>query len=103
MDLNIKTKKCSSTILTSAISLVLLTASHSAAAGSHDKSTSEQEQCAGIVKAGMNDCGSVEHACAGLNTEDGYDTDWLWLPKGTCSKILGTHVIHTAKMKDSST
>jgi len=101
MDLNIKTKKCSNTILTSAISLVLLTVSHSATAGSHDKSKVEREQCAGIIKAGMNDCASVEHACAGLNTEDGYDTDWLWLPKGTCNKISGTHVIHTVDKKDS--
>ncbi|MEZ5478494.1 MAG: DUF2282 domain-containing protein [Thiolinea sp.] len=30
----------------------------------------EQERCAGIVKAGMNDCATSEHSCAGMSEED---------------------------------
>ncbi len=78
--------------ITSALSLVLL--SYSTASAENKK-----EQCAGVVKAGLNDCASVEHVCAGMNTDDGNETDWLWLPTGTCQKIIGAHIIKT---KDSN-
>lgn len=78
-------------ILASAISLVLISGSPLNAQSPEKKSS--KEQCAGLVKAGMNDCASIEHACAGLNTDDGYESDWLWLPAGTCDKISGAHVI----------
>jgi len=75
-------------VITSAISLVLFTASAQTYA-----SDTKKEQCAGVVKAGLNDCASSEHACAGMNTDDGYENDWLWVPIGTCTKIAGAHVI----------
>lgn len=51
----------------------------------------EWEKCAGIVKTGMNDCGSTDgkHACAGQSTVDNADTEWVYVPKGTCTKITG--------------
>lgn len=51
----------------------------------------EWEKCAGIAKAGMNDCGSTDgkHACAGHATIDNADTEWVYVPKGTCTKITG--------------
>lgn len=91
---SIKKRKFKAPLFTSAISLVLITATPPSIA----KTKLTQEQCAGIVKAGMNDCASSEHACAGLNGEDGYESDWLWLPAGTCKKISGAHVI-TPKTK----
>ena len=82
-------KKTNTTALVaSAISLVLFTISTPSFA-----ETTKKEQCAGVVKAGLNDCASSEHACAGMNTDDGYESDWLWLPIGTCTKIAGAHVI----------
>jgi len=75
-------------LITSAISLVLLTAS----SPSYSENT-KKEQCAGVVKTGLNDCASSEHACAGMNTDDGYESDWLWVPIGTCTKIAGAHII----------
>ena len=51
------------------------------------------EKCAGIVKAGMNDCGANDHDCAGLSQEDSESNEWIYLPEGTCEKIVGGTVI----------
>jgi len=56
----------------------------------------EWEKCQGIVKAGMNDCGTSKHACAGLAKVDNDPEEWIKLPKGTCDKIVGG-VIKDAK------
>lgn len=55
----------------------------------------EWEKCAGIAKAGMNDCGSLDdkHACAGQATRDNDDNEWVYVPKGTCTKITGGVVV----------
>ena len=49
------------------------------------------EKCAGIAKAGMNDCGAVDgkHGCAGQSTVDDASNEWVYVPKGTCTKITG--------------
>ncbi len=50
------------------------------------------EKCQGIVKAGMNDCGTSEHACAGQAKTDGHPEEWIFVPAGTCDKIVGGSV-----------
>ncbi len=50
------------------------------------------EKCTGIVKAGKNDCGNSEHACAGQAKTDADADEWVYLPKGTCEKIPGGKV-----------
>ena len=50
------------------------------------------ERCAGKVKAGLNDCPTSQHACAGMSSEDGDFEEYIWLPVGTCEKIKGTHL-----------
>lgn len=49
------------------------------------------EKCAGIARAGMNDCGALDgaHGCAGLAKADNIDTEWVYVPKGSCEKITG--------------
>ena len=47
------------------------------------------EKCAGVVKAGMNDCGTSKHACAGQATADNDPEEWIYVPAGTCEKIAG--------------
>ncbi len=51
------------------------------------------EKCAGIVKAGMNDCGANGHDCAGMAKVDGDPNEWIELPKGTCKKIVGARTL----------
>lgn len=49
------------------------------------------EKCAGMSKAGMNDCGALDdkHACAGMASDDSNPNEWVYLPKGTCTKVVG--------------
>lgn len=56
------------------------------------------EKCAGIAKAGKNDCGALDgkHGCAGQAPADNMDTEWVYVPEGTCTKITGGRV---AKVK----
>jgi uncharacterized membrane protein len=47
------------------------------------------EKCAGVVKAGKNDCGTSQHGCAGQAKKDGDKEEWVYVPNGTCEKIVG--------------
>lgn len=55
------------------------------------------EKCAGIVKAGKNDCATAANSCAGAATKDGEKDAWIYVPKGTCSKIVGGTVVAETK------
>ncbi len=59
------------------------------------------EKCAGIAKAGLNDCGTSVHACAGQATKDGDAEEWLYVPEGTCQKIVGGTLKQAAPPADS--
>ncbi len=52
------------------------------------------EKCAGIAKAGMNDCGSLDgkHSCAGQAKSGNHAQEWVYVPEGTCTKITGGKV-----------
>lgn len=49
------------------------------------------EKCAGIAKAGQNDCGALDgkHSCSGMSTEENSSNEWVYMPEGTCTKITG--------------
>ena len=47
------------------------------------------EKCYGIVKAGENDCFGVGNSCGGTSKKDGDPQAWIYVPKGTCDKIVG--------------
>lgn len=54
---------------------------------------SKWEKCAGVAKAGKNDCGVAgKHGCAGQATKDGDPKEWVYVPKGTCGKLVGGEV-----------
>lgn len=48
-----------------------------------------KEKCYGVAKAGKNDCASNGHACAGQSKADGDAKDWIYVPAGTCDRLLG--------------
>jgi len=56
-----------------------------------------KEQCAGIAKAGQNDCATSMNDCHGHATADSTSEAWIYLPKGTCDRISGAHLV---KVKD---
>lgn len=73
-------------ILSAAILTMLATATTQAVAAAQ----TSQEKCYGIVKAKMNDCGVKDkHGCAGVAPKDSMPEEWIFVPKGTCSKIVG--------------
>jgi uncharacterized membrane protein len=47
------------------------------------------EKCYGIAKAGLNDCQTATHSCAGTSTKDMDKASWIYVPAGTCAKIAG--------------
>lgn len=66
-----------------------ITVGLSLASGSALAAKAGFEKCAGIVKAGLNDCGSSTHSCSGQAKKDGMADEWLYVPEGTCKKIVG--------------
>ena len=73
-----------STALAGVVALGLGTASQAAMSGKEGF-----EKCYGVVKAGQNNCGTSKHACAGQATKDGDPAEWIYVPDGTCAKIVG--------------
>jgi uncharacterized membrane protein len=49
----------------------------------------QAEKCYGIAKAGVNDCQTASHSCAGTSNKDKDPASWIYVPAGTCSKITG--------------
>lgn len=80
----------SKTALGTALSAVLSLGSMAVYAD--DAKPYETEKCAGVVKAGQNDCGSSIGGCHGSINVDGHPEAWIEVPKGTCEKIIGAHV-----------
>ena len=74
--------------LAAAISLPALTA---AQAGPTPVPSYDSEKCFGIAKAGSNDCASVTgaHSCAGMSKVDSDPSEWVYVPAGYCSRIVG--------------
>lgn len=75
-------------LITAAITagVVMATAQNAVAAPKY-----KAEKCYGVAKAGKNDCAvkSLGTSCSGSSTEDGLYDAWLYVPKGTCEKLVG--------------
>lgn len=59
------------------------------AATSASAQQGKNEKCAGIVKAGKNDCGTSKSSCAGTSKVDRDPEAWIYVPKGTCERLAG--------------
>jgi uncharacterized membrane protein len=85
--------KHSQTLIQSAVAAVLTMGALSVAiAGPAEKPTYSSEKCYGVVKAGKNDCQTAASACAGTSKRDQQSDAWIYVPKGTCEKIVGGHL-----------
>jgi uncharacterized membrane protein len=84
-DMNAKLLINTSLVALAVAGLTANTAAHAAKPG--------MEKCGGIVQAGKNDCASSKHACAGMSSVDADPEEWLYVPEGTCSKIVGGQLI----------
>jgi len=81
-----QTKTVVNSALAGVLALGVMAASDMAVAAKGGK-----EKCYGVVKAGMNDCGSADksHSCAGQATKDADPNEWVYVPEGLCEKLAG--------------
>jgi uncharacterized membrane protein len=49
----------------------------------------ETEKCYGVSKAGKNDCQTANSSCAGTSKRDSQGDAWIYVPAGSCAKIVG--------------
>lgn len=54
-----------------------------------EKPTYEYEKCYGVARALRNDCFTRANSCGGTVTQDQRPDAWIYLPAGTCEKIVG--------------
>ena len=79
-----KSKTVVHSALAGVVALSMLGTSHVALA-----EKAEAEKCYGIAKAGKNDCQTSNSSCAGTSKVDGQKDAWVFVPKGTCEKLVG--------------
>lgn len=72
--------------IASLLALGAVTSTHAVAASGNT------EKCAGVAKAGKNDCGTSVSSCAATAKADRDPEAWILVPKGTCEKIAGGHL-----------
>lgn len=96
MAANVTTKKV---FMHSALAAVVSVGLSMAAVNAQAAPKLAMEKCYGIAKAGQNDCGSTKNACAGQAKTNGSPNQWLFVPKGTCKKIVGGHLKPPAAKK----
>lgn len=71
------------------ITIAALAACALAAEGIAAAEMAGQEKCFSIVKAGKNQCQSKALACAGHAKSDNEADAWIWVPHGTCDRLVG--------------
>ena len=49
----------------------------------------EAEKCYGVAKAGKNDCQTANSSCAGTSKKDSQGDAWIYVPAGTCDRLVG--------------
>jgi uncharacterized membrane protein len=49
----------------------------------------DAEKCYGVTKAGKNDCAANGHACQTQAKQDANGSEWIYVPAGTCERLVG--------------
>jgi uncharacterized membrane protein len=77
-------------LLTTA-AFAIIAGSAALAAGAAHAGKDNMEKCYGVSKAGKNDCANASgtHSCQAQAKVDGAGDEWVYVPKGTCDKIVG--------------
>jgi len=78
-----------STMIASAVLAAVSLAAGVAYAGPAAAPAFKSEKCFGVVKAGKNDCQTATTSCAGTAKKDAQADAWIYVPAGTCGKIVG--------------
>ena len=48
----------------------------------------EHEKCYGVSKAGKNDCQTANSSCAGTSKASAQKDAWVYMPTGTCDRLV---------------
>ena len=89
----------STTLMANCAIAGLVAAGLAASGNAAEQKKIEIEKCAGIAKAGKNDCATGKNSCSGTSKVNGDKNAWIELPKGTCEKIVGGTLIKEASVK----
>jgi uncharacterized membrane protein len=81
--------KASTLALATALAGVVSVTVVQAQSGPAEKPGYKFEKCYGVVKAGKNDCQTATGSCAGSAKRDAQSDAWVYVPAGTCDKIVG--------------
>ena len=86
-------KKSNAMVQAAITGMLALAAGTLASSAFADEDHHGDEQCAGVSKAGKNDCATRTNDCHGHVEADANPMAWIYVPKGTCTKIQGAHVV----------
>jgi uncharacterized membrane protein len=77
-------------IIASAVAAALsMSLSSTVQSGPAPKPKFEAERCYGVAKAGQNDCQTANSSCAGTSKRDSQADAWIYVPAGTCDRLVG--------------
>jgi uncharacterized membrane protein len=77
------------TLLATTLATLIAASAFAPAAQAADEKAKDKEKCYGVAKAGKNDCASQGHSCSGQSKKDSDAKDWIYVPTGTCERIMG--------------
>jgi uncharacterized membrane protein len=77
-----------SSAVAGAVALVAVGQSQ-AQSGPAPQPTFKFEKCYGIAKKAKNDCQTANSSCAGTSKTDRQADAWIYVPTGTCDRIVG--------------
>ena len=75
-------------VASAVIAALTLPISAQGQAGPAPKPKFDSEKCYGIAKAGKNDCQTANSSCAGTSTRDKQGDAWIYVPRGTCERVV---------------
>ena len=81
--------KGNTTVLLASAMAVALSLAVQASAGPAPVPKFEAEKCYGIAKAAKNDCQTSNSSCAGTSKRNAQGDAWIYVPKGTCDRVVG--------------
>lgn len=81
--------KGNTTVLLASAMAVALSLAVQASAGPAPVPKFEAEKCYGIAKAAKNDCQTSNSSCAGTSKRHSQGDAWIYVPKGTCDRVVG--------------
>jgi uncharacterized membrane protein len=81
-------KKSQLLIASAVVAALALPIAAGAQAGPAPKPKFDAEKCYGVAKAGKNDCQTTNSSCAGTSRRDGQKDAWIYVPAGSCDRLV---------------